>query len=167
MLSPLRAEANALLAAAQTRRRPALRRSDAPHALLATDLPFAADDAAVADFATRAQAAGWRVQQAQNGWLLLDHDVPVPRAAIPDCPKGACGRCISLLQRHPEEGDAGAWIRRIVIAQDAGEQAFVRLCTQLHQELAAMLRRHQPLPGGLLPYLAEAYSTFATRRENP
>lgn len=168
MLSSLRAEINALLASADTRRRPALRRSDAPDALLATDLPHAAQDAAVVDFIRRAEAAGWRVELAQNGWLLLDKDVPVPDAEIPACAGGPCGCCISLLARHPQDGDARRWIRRVVTAQEAGEAAFLRLCVRLHQELAAMLRLGQPLPGALLPYLARAYCDLCiNRRESP
>ena len=165
MLRPLRAEVNALLAATHSCRKPALRRSDAPCALLATDLPFAADAAAVEEFIARAEAAQWRVTRAENGWLLLDKDVPTPKAEIPEVAGGACGRCISVLLRHQEDGDARVWIRRIITAQDAGERALERMCMQLHRELAAMPRQHQPLPGALLPYLAEAYATYAMRRE--
>ena len=43
MLRALRAQVNAALAEVPVRRRPALRRSDAPDALLATDLPHAAE----------------------------------------------------------------------------------------------------------------------------
>lgn len=166
MLTALRAEANALLAATCTRRKPALRRSDAPGALLATDLPFAADPDAVADFTARAERAGWLVTQAPNGWLLLDHEVPLPDAPLPDVADGACGRCLSILMRHPEAGDAREWIRRIVTALDAGERDFQRLCERLQAELAAMLRRREPLPGALAPYLAQAYITLEKRR-NP
>ncbi len=157
MLTALRAEVNALLAATPVRRKPALRRSDAPDALLATDLPFAADADAAADFIERAASAGWRVRTAENGWLLLDRDVPVPADAIPAEAPGECGCCLSLLARHPQDGDAGEMIRRVVKAQEAGWRTFERLCGQLHAELAEMLRLHEPLPGALIPYLAYAY----------
>ena len=75
MLRELRAQVNALLADTPVRRKPALRRSDAPGALLATDLPHAADEAATADFIARAEAAQWSVRRAENGWLLLDKPV--------------------------------------------------------------------------------------------
>lgn len=168
MLSALREEINALLTATQTCRRPALRRSDTPEALLATDLPFAAEDGAVAGFIARAEAAGWQVRRAENGWLLLDKEVPVPQAEIPLGAQGPCGRCISVLARHQEAGDARVWIRRIVTAQEAGERPLERSCSQLHRALAEMLRLRQPLPGALLPYLAQAYCNIRKdRRKRP
>ena len=75
MLTPLRAEVNALLADTPVRRKPALRRSSVPDALLATDLPHAADAQAVEGVLRRAEAMGWHVYAAQNGWLLLDKPV--------------------------------------------------------------------------------------------
>ena len=72
MLTPLRREMQALLATVPVRRKPALRRSDAPEALLATDLPLAAEEAAVADFTALAENAGWTVLR-RGDWLLMDH----------------------------------------------------------------------------------------------
>ena len=155
MLTPLRAEVNALLADTPVRRKPALRRSSAPDALLATDLPHAADAQAVEGFLRRAEAMGWHVYAAQNGWLLMDKPVPVPAWSMPET-AGHCGCCISLLQRHPEAGEAGGYIREVVRAEEAGAGDFIRLCERMHAEFAAMLRQHQPLPGALLPYLAHA-----------
>lgn len=164
MLTALRAQVNALLAETPVRRKPALRRSDAPNALLATDLPFAADQAAVEAFIRRLTALGWRVASAKNGWLLLDAVVPVPeRAAC--APEGECACCISLLERHPEGGDAAVHIRAAVKACEAGKQPFERFCAETHQLLAAMLRTHEPLPGALLPYLTQAARILYNRRD--
>jgi hypothetical protein len=102
---------------------------------------------------------GWTVCE-RNGWLLLDAAIPTPEYAVPTAPTGECGCCISLLLRHPEDAPAGDYIRSIVKAADAGRQPFERLCGQLHGELAAQLRQHQPLPGKLLPYLCAAYDEF-------
>lgn len=164
MLRALRAEVNALLAQTQVQRRPALRRSEAPGALLATDLPFAAPAQAVEDFIARAGSAGWRISRADNGWLLLDKPVPAPDTPVAQAAEGECGCCLSLLSRHPEDGAAEELIREVVRAEEAGVRAFERCCRELHARLAAMLRRRQPLPGALLPYLAHACATFTDRR---
>lgn len=156
MLRALRAQVNEALAEVPARRRPALRRSDAPDALLATDLPLTAEAEQAAAFAERLRAEGWRIRKAENGWLLLDADVPPPMMMEVSA-AGECACCLSILQRHPEEGSAEDMIRLVVKAADAGKQPFERLCGQLHAQLAAMLRRHEPLPGALLPYLAYAW----------
>lgn len=157
MLRALRARVNAVLADTPVRRRPALRRSDAPDALLATDLPFAAEEEAAAAFVTRLTAEGWRIRPAENGWLLLDADVPVPEENAPDAAPGECGCCLSILSRRAaEDGLAREWIRALVKAAEAGEKPFERCCGQLHAYLAELLRLHQPLPGSLLPYLRRA-----------
>ena len=82
MLTPLRRKMQALLAAVPVRRKPALRRSDAPEALLATDLPLAAEKAAVADFIALSEKAGWTVMR-RGDWLLLDHPVDAPDCPVP------------------------------------------------------------------------------------
>ncbi|MBQ8200520.1 MAG: hypothetical protein IJZ74_01990 [Clostridia bacterium] len=156
MLSSLRQQVQAALMEVPARRRPALRRSDAPDALLATDLPLAASEEEAAAFICGMTAQGWRVTR-QGSWLLLDAEVPVPELRLPAVLRGECGCCISLLMRHQEAGEAAAYIRAVVKASEAGRQPFERLCLQLHAELAAMLRRQQPLPGALVPYLCQAY----------
>ena len=168
MLRALRARVNAALAEVPVRRKPALRRSDAPDALLATDLPHAAEAEAVAAFVARMTAEGWRIRTAENGWLLLDADVPLPEAAPAeeDVP-GECGCCLSILARHAEEdGPAAEWLRTIIRAAEAGEKPFERCCGQLHAYLAELLRLHQPLPGILLPYLKRAYHDLHQDRRN-
>lgn len=154
MLTALRQAVQRELLSLPVRRKPALRRTDAEGFLLATDLPLTAEEAAVEAFIRRMTELGWRVLR-QGSWLQLDCPVPVPVTdAFPAC--GECACCISLLERHPEDGDAAEYIRRVVKAADAGRQPFERLCIQLHGEFAAMLRQHQPLPGALLPYLYSA-----------
>lgn len=167
MLRQLRQQVSDALSAVPVRRKPALRRSDAPDALLATDLPLAAEHDAVTAFTARMTTLGWRVWPAANGWLLLDAPVPVPDTSACVLPEGECGCCISLLLRHPEEGDAADMIRAVVKAAEAGCQPFERLCVQLHGRLAAMLRLHQPLPSSLLPFLYRAYHDLYDRRNAP
>ncbi|MCH5287180.1 MAG: hypothetical protein J1E43_07140 [Christensenellaceae bacterium] len=155
MLTALRKDVQAVLERTPTARRPALRRSDDPDALLATDLPLTADDQAVAEFIARMNALGWHVWR-QGGWLLMDAEVPLPDCAGTEPPEGEAGCCISLLLRHPEgEADRRA-IRAVVKAAESGPSALERLCAGLHETWAAALREHRKLPGGLLPYLCRA-----------
>ena len=156
MLKALRAQVQTVLYAVPARRKPALRRSDEPDALLATDLTLIAQEADVAAFVQTMAAQGWRTRL-HNGWLLLDAPVPVPEAEMPRQLAGECGCCISLLARHPDDGPAEAAIRALVKAADAGRAYVERLCGQLHGELAVSLRRRSPLPGALLPYLCRVY----------
>ncbi len=159
MLCNIRARVQEALYAVPAKRRPALRRSDAPDALLATDLPLIADAQAVEAFRAELAGMGFSTWERQ-GWLLLDVPVPVPDAPLPASLVGECGCCISLLVRHPDGAPAEDFIRAVVKAADAGCIPFERLCGQLHAELAARLRRHEPLPGALLPYLCQACTTL-------
>lgn len=151
----LRQSAAALLQAVPTHRKPALRRSDDPQALLATDLPLAADADAVARFVRAAEAEGWTVRPSK-GWLLLDHPVPVPMTDACRVIDGEAGCCVSLLLRHPGGEACAEDVRELVKAQEAGGDRVERLCARWHGEWAARLRLHQPLPAGLLPYLLAA-----------
>ncbi len=161
MLTTLRREAQDMMAAVWNgkNRKPALRRASNELALLATDFPLIADEESTRRFCCMAQEKGWRVWN-DKGWLMLDKALPVPDtvsvASISDHADVELCCCISLLTRHPESGDATRFIRAIVKADEAGCQPMQRLCRQMHQELAAMLRMHQPLPGALLPYLCVA-----------
>lgn len=155
MLRALRAQVQGQMTLVPCVRRPALRRSDAPDALLATDLPLVADAASVESFIGAMQRLGW-LCVTRNGWLLLDAPVPPPDAPVPTDLRDECGCCISLLLRHPDEADATAYVRRVVKAADAGRMPLERLCGQLHAEFAVRLRQHEPLPGALLPYLCKA-----------
>ncbi|MGN0745569.1 MAG: hypothetical protein ACI4ML_02710 [Aristaeellaceae bacterium] len=164
MLTPLRRDMQALLASVPVRRRPALRRPDAPEALLATDLPLAAEDAAVAAFITAAQGAGWTVVR-RGDWLLLDHPVEAPDCPVPDRLTGEAGCCLSLLLRHGGHDAPPEDVRALVKARDAGDAALARLCAAWHRDWAARLRRREPLPGGLLPYLCAAMKSKAKEDE--
>lgn len=155
MLTALRETAWAELAVTPAARKPALRRSDDPEALLATDLPLIADAAAVEAFLSRMTARGWRVWRAGD-WLLLDAEVPPPESGEPAAPGGEPGCCVSLLMRHPEGAPDRALIRAVAKAAEEGYPALERLCGRLHAAWAAALREHRDLPGGLLPYLCRA-----------
>ena len=159
MLSDMRAQVQRVLYAVPAKRKPALRRSDAPDALLATDLPLAADASAVEAFRAELACMGWYTTE-KNGWLMLDAPVPAPEYQVPAALIGECGCCISLLLRHPDDAPSKDLIRAVVKAADAGKIPFERLCGQLHEAFAERLRRNEPLPGALLPYLCHAYMTF-------
>lgn len=155
MLRALRAQVNAHLWQAQTVRKPALRRTDDPSALLMTDLPRIASEEAVAAFVEAITAEGWRVQCGPD-WILLDHDVPVPEAPWPEEYPGETGCCAWLLRQHPGDASAQGYIRALAKAADAGHDKVEQLCRQWHGEFAACLREHRPLPGRLAPYLCAA-----------
>lgn len=159
MLTALRTQVQSVLYAVPAKRKPALRRSDAPDALFATDLPLIVDTDVVRVFVADMETKGWTVRE-RNGWLTLDTPVPVPDAVIPAELAGEWGCCISLLLRHPEDAPAEDHIRAIAKAADAGRMPFERLCPQLHADFAVRLRNHEPLPGALLPYLCCAYNIF-------
>lgn len=159
MLRALREQVQRVLYAVPAGRKPALRRSDAPDALFATDLPLAADGDAVASFQREMIRLGWRCEE-RNGWLVLDAPVPVPDADLPDMPAGECGSCISILLRHREDAPASEEIRAVVKAAEAGRIPLEKLCGQLHEQFAVSLRKKEPLPGVLLPYLCNAYQTL-------
>ena len=155
MLTSLRHACQAHLQQAEATRKPALRRSAAPDALLATDLPLAAEKAAVADFIALSEKAGWTVMR-RGDWLLLDHPVDAPDCPVPAELPGEAGCCLSLLLRHGGGDAPGEDIRALVKARDAGSTALERLCAAWHRDWAARLRRREPLPGGLIPYLCGA-----------
>lgn len=155
MLTALRASVQAHLACVPVWRKPALRRSDDPEALLATDLPLAAETAAVERFIAVMEADGWRIGR-EKDWLLLDHDIPAPNASLPRVLSGEAGCCLSLLMRHPDGEAPAALVRAVAKAAETGPEAVERFCAGWHGELARQLRKHQPLPGGMIPYLCAA-----------
>lgn len=156
MLTALREQVQSILYEIPAKRKPALRRSDLADALFATDLPLVAERSAVETFCARIGQLGFRVWL-YNGWLVLDGPVPVPQTHLPSALAGECGCCISLLLRHPDAEPADAYIREVVKAADAGRQPFERLCASMHRTFAERLRKHERLPGGLIPYLCYAY----------
>ena len=155
MLKQLRAEVNAVLAEVPVSRKPALRRACQQEALLATDLPMVALEGALQAFCDRIACMGWSVQK-EGQWLLLDAAVPVPKVEEIPRASGEAACCLWLLQRHPNDSVDATMLRALVKAHDAGRQPLERLFTQWHRDFAAMLRRKEPLPGGLLPYLCAA-----------
>ncbi|MBQ8654377.1 MAG: hypothetical protein IJ507_05500 [Clostridia bacterium] len=165
MLRTLRLQVNRLSAEAGIARRIALRRSDRTDALLATNLPLLAEEDETSAFIALCMREGWRVIPLDNGWLALDHPVPVPHAAAPEIPPGETGCCLSLLMRHPGGEAPAEWIRALVKADEAGRAEVEKLCRRWHGEMAAMLRRHEALPGGLLPYLCAAVGHHTTEEE--
>lgn len=152
MLRSLRQAVQRHLANVETQRKPALRRTDDPGALLMCDLPRIADAEAIAAFVQAMEADGWRVWEVPS-WLLLDHDVPVPVAEWPQDYPGERGCCAWLLRQHPGGAPAQVYIRALVKAAEQGMDKVEYLCRQWHGEFAALLREHKPLPGGVLPYL--------------
>lgn len=152
MLISLRRQVQECLACIPCRRRPALRRTDDPAFLLMTDLPQAAFSADVAGFAADLRLRGWTVKEAP-GWLLLDHSLSAPACLPPASYPGEAGCCLWLLQRHPGGDAPPDMLRALAKAAECGMPQVERLCKAWHGQLAAMLRLHQPLPGGLTPYL--------------
>lgn len=155
MLRALRKAVQACMENVPVSRKPALRRSDDPGALLATDLPCVAGKEAVAVFVAAMEQAGWRVWE-RNGWLLLDHAVPAPAWRWPDEYPGEWGCCMWLLKQHPGDDAPEDMIRSLVKAEEQGSDKVERLCARWHALFAGKLRNQQPLPGGLAPYLAAA-----------
>lgn len=155
MLTALRREVQAALEETPSARKPALRRSDDPGALLATDLLLTTTEEAVEDFVARMNGQGWQVWR-RGDWLLLDKEPPVPDNAVPEPLKGEAGCCVSLLLRHPGGGVDREAVRAVVKAAEQGQPALERLCAELHESWAAALREHRTLPGGLLSYLCRA-----------
>ncbi len=141
-------------------RKPALRRSDAPGYLLATDAPkvLSATDTDV--FAARLTALGWQMDR-KGDWLWLDAPVPVPEE-VPDAWTGETGCCVSILRRAeshqqaPCDEETREWIRLIVKAAEKGGDALHRTAGELHGCLAEKLRLKSPLPTLLIPYLNAA-----------
>jgi hypothetical protein len=164
VLSALRKEMQQLLAVTPSSRKPALRRSDAPGALLATDLPLLAEEDDLSAFVAVVMAHGWQVDFAPNGWLLLDHEVPVPEASASVIPAGEAGCCLSLLLRHPGGEKDAVRIRALVKAADASWRDVEKLCRIWHRDFAAMLRMKQPLPD-LAPWLGEAVNRYCAKED--
>lgn len=161
MLTPLRQEVQACLRNVPCRRKPALRRTDDPGFLLMTDLPQAAPPEAVTDFTANLRLHGWTVQEV-SGWLLLDRLIPSPVCTLPKNYAGELGCCLWLLHHHPGNAAPPEMLRALAKAAEQGPIQLERLCKAWHGQFAALLRQHQPLPGGLLPYLCTLNKECAT-----
>lgn len=152
MLTALRREVQACLACVPCQRKPALRRTDDPAFLLMTDLPQAASPESVAAFTADVRQRGWTVQEIP-GWLLLDCPILPPDCPLPATFHGELGCCLWLLRQHPGDTAPPEMIRALVKAAEQSPGHVERLCRAWHGQFAKLLRQHQPLPGGLLPYL--------------
>ena len=158
MMTALRRDLLMLLQQMPCNRTPTLRRCRSDQALLATNLPFIAAPEAVAAFREACGTLGWTVTES-GGWLLLDHPVPPPEASVPGTLSGECGCLFSLLQRHPaDDAPCSGDIRMIAKACEDSPGSVRRVCEEMHRQWAVRLRRHEPLPGGLLPYLCFAHT---------
>lgn len=155
MLTALRAQLNAAMSACCPSRRPALRHAGCEGWLLCSDVPQLVQADALHALCAQLHANGWRTAQLK-GWLYFDKPVPVPQADPQSLLPGEAGCVASLLRRHPGAAPCDEAIRTLCCAYDKGPVHVERCCRQLHSELAARLRQHQPLPGGLLPYIIRA-----------
>ena len=163
MLTELRKNIAELISQCPTRRPCAVRRSLSPDFLLAIDLPHAAEEATVEKFLHLAQENGWTAS-VENGWILLDHALPVPPAYADTAANGRLANAIWLLQHHPSDETDDAALRALAKAAEEGDKAVERFCDGCVKDWAVRLRMHQALPGALLPYLNYTASLLASRR---
>ncbi len=155
MLTDLRLQLTALMAAAQPLRRPALRRASAPQWLLSSDLPQLLPPDRLCAFEEAARRDGWRME-ALDGWLHFDHALPLPSSSLEPRLSGESACVASLLRRHPSDVMDEDALRALAKAAEQGGAPLEAFCRQLHMRCAALLRCHQPLPARLLPYLLAA-----------
>lgn len=155
LLTPYRYAAQALLANVSASRKPFLRRSLRPDALLTTDLPRLVSPQALETLESTMDGHGWTVRLQAGLWELTP--VLTPPAPLGSVPPGAdrpaLRRLYSLLSRHPAPGDSIAPVLAFLKAEEAGPQPLERLCQALCRQCAVCLRAHQRLPGELLPYV--------------
>ena len=144
-------------------RPPALRRASSGDALLATDLPLFAPEAA----ARLPEALPrWRFAASPNGWLLADPPYDAPDTVTVAFIPGEAGWLLRRLTLHPgAETDLPA-LRALLKAAEQSPAALEHEAGRLHRLWAGRLRKHQPLPGALLPWLtvlcAEAFCSRAS-----
>ncbi len=158
MLTDLRLQLTALMAAAQPLRKPALRRASAPQWLLSSDLPQLLPLGSLRAFKEAARRADWRMEEA-DGWLYFDHPLPLPPSSPEPLLSGEAACVASLLRRHPSDVMDEDALRALAKAAEQGGAPLEAYCHQLHMRCATLLRCHQPLPARLLPYLLAAYAT--------
>lgn len=155
LLTAYRLEIQALLTGTHALRKPFLRRSLRPDALLVTDLPRITDAGTLAVFSAALTARGWTVLRCGELLELTPRLTPPAMAGeiSPGPDRTALRRLHSLLARHPDTGDAFAQTLAFLKAEEAGPQPLENLCRSLCRQCAACLRAHTPLPGTLLPYV--------------
>ena len=133
LLTPYRYAAQALLANVSASRKPFLRRSLRPDALLTTDLPRLVSPQALETLESTMDGHGWTVRLQAGLWELTP--VLTPPAPLGPVPPGAdrpaLRRLYSLLSRHPAPGDSIAPVLAFLKAEEAGPQPLERLCQAL------------------------------------
>lgn len=154
MLKVLRQELNDLFAAWALPRKPALRRASQPAWLFVTNLPLLSGESYTHHLQIL-QEAGWQTQE-EKGWLLLDKAVPLPGDVSPCNGTGEVACCISLLERHPSDLCPASLLRTLVKAGETSPQELEKCCARWHADWSVLLRKKQPLPAGLLPWLYDA-----------
>ena len=158
-MKALRRELQSLLDPCPASRPPFLRRSLLPDRLLCTDLPAVAHPADVQAFLRHAADAGWRTSL-QDGLIQLAKLPEAPLLSeMPPC-GGETACAVSLLSRHP--GGPFREEELFSLLKAAEEKKLERLCTGWHRDWAARLRRHEALPGELLPWLVNAVKEVLT-----
>ena len=144
--NPWREEARGLLSRVPSSRRPALRRSRREDFLFAADLPLCAGEEACRSFQHLAAEAGWETLP-DSGWIQLRKPAaPLPPGFLPGEADGEWSCVLSLLRRHPGQGDAAPVRAALMKAREEGPAAWHRACRALHQDLARRLRQGEPFP---------------------
>lgn len=160
LLTPYRRRAQALLETVPATRKPFLRRSLRPDALLTTDLPRLTTPEALSQLISALDAQGWTTL-CQGDYLELTPTL-IPPVADGCLSRGtdrpALRRLYHLLFRHPAPCGDAAPLLAFLKAQEAGPQSLETLCQTLCRQCAVRLRTHERLPGELLPYVHHALS---------
>lgn len=158
LMTPYRQTVQALLADLPVTRRPFLRRSLRPDALLATDLPRVTTPPWQAWFLASLERQGWSVLCCGELLELTPPLTPPPSTGPvrPGAGGPALRRLHSLLSRHPQPGGDPTPVLAFLKAQESGPQPLESLCYALCRQCALCLRNHQRLPGELLPYVHHA-----------
>ncbi len=169
MLTALRGELRAKLEALTVPRCPVLRRAREDEWLFASDLPALAEAGALRVFLDSLRADGWSAAIEEDGWLRLDHALPLPEDLSPvtglDANELDC--LISLLLRHPSLTEDPVSLRRLAKAREEGANALNRALAGLHGTWAERLRQDLPLPGAMLPYLMRMRESAVSEPLNP
>lgn len=155
LLTPYRRTVQTLLHGIPALRKPFLRRSLRPDALLTTDLPrLTAPESLAWLIAALEPRAGQPCARAIT--LELTPGLVPPRPAgrfPPGADRPALRRLFHLLNRHPAPRGDTAAILALLKAEEAGTPSLEKLCQTLCRQCAVCLRTHERLPGELLPYV--------------
>ena len=153
LLTPYRRTVQALLHGIPALRKPFLRRSLRPDALLTTDLPRLTAPESLAWLIAALEAQGWTALR-QGDYLELTPELvpPAPGGRVfAGADRPALRRLFHLLNRHPAPRGDTASILALLKAEEAGTPS--RCPATLCRQCAVCLRTHERLPGELLPYV--------------